>query len=414
MPPYKESLYAVLRLIKYTEDNYICQMVMGHQRRRKDYDFTPHNKCEVYKIIKKEQIEFFKEKGLLNIEYIDSKCIYCSDSIGYKYKINFTNFSKRGKLPHLFRGNPFVIQNIKKYLSINNSSLVLISKEYQNCKQKLKFVCKNHIDKGIQEIALDKIVHRNHECKYCAYENIGKQKQIRTDKIIKRCNELGIDYVGRYSFNGETWVKYICPEHYYKGIQKVAWYHLKTCVAKCPYCTGRYKTTNDFIKEMQQVNSDIEIIGEYIGSDFPVKCKCKKCKHIWSPIGRSLKYGQGCPVCKNSKGEKQILNFLTKQKIDFEIEKKFEDCKNARMLRFDFYLPTYNLCIEYDGEQHFSPIDFANKGSEWANSSFNQNQKRDEIKNQYCKNHNIQMLRIPYWEINNIENILSKNLGVKS
>ena len=55
------------------------------------------------------------------------------------------------------------------------------------------------------------------------------------------------------------------------------------------------------------------------------------------------------------------------------------------MLRFDFYLPTYNLCIEYDGEQHFSPIDFANKGSEWANSSFNQNQKRDEIKNQYCK-----------------------------
>lgn len=197
--------------------------------------------------------------------------------------------------------------------------------------------------------------------------------------------QLAIDYVGRYSFNGETWVKYICPEHYYKGIQKVAWYHLKTCVAKYPYCTGRYKTTNDFIKEMQQVNSDIEIIGEYIGSDFPVKCKCKKCKHIWSPIGRSLKYGQGCPVCKNSKGEKQILNFLTKQKIDFEIEKKFEDCKNARMLRFDFYLPTYNLCIEYDGEQHFSPIDFANKGSEWANSSFNQNQKRDEIKNQYCK-----------------------------
>lgn len=365
-------------------------------------------------ITKEEQIEFIRQKGLLNIEYINSKCIYCSDFVGYKYKINFSNFINRGKLPHLFRGNPFAVHNIKKYLFLNNSSLELINEEYNECKQKLKFVCKHHKDKGVQEITLDKIVHRNHGCKYCAYENTSKRTQISTETIIRRCNELGIDYVDRYSSNGETWVKYICPDHYYKGEQNVSWYHLKTCASKCPYCTGRYKTTDDFIKEMQGINSDIEIIGEYTGSEFPVKCKCKKCAHIWSPIGRSLKYGQGCPVCKNSKGEKQIYKFLTLHKIDFESEKTFEDCKNKRMLRFDFYLPTYNLCLEYDGEQHFNPIDFASKGTEWANSCFNQNRKRDEIKNQYCKKHNIKILRIPYWEINNIENILLEKLGVES
>lgn len=72
------------------------------------------------KIKKDEHINFLKENGLFIIKYINSKCIYCSDSMGYKYKINFINFFNRGKLPHIFRGNPFVIENIKKYLMIHH------------------------------------------------------------------------------------------------------------------------------------------------------------------------------------------------------------------------------------------------------------------------------------------------------
>lgn len=290
----------------------------------------------------------------------------------------------------------------------------MISKKYDNCKDNLKFICKYHKEKGIQEKTLDKIIHRNQGCKYCAYERLGKRTRISTDMIIKRCNELEIKYIDRYSFNGETWIKYICTKHKNKGVQNISWYHLKTCSFGCPHFYGKYKTTEDFITEIKTINSDIKIIGEYKGSEIPIKCQCIKCGHIWSPIGRSLKYGQGCPMCKSSKGEKRISNFLQSHKIKFESEMKFQNCKNERMLRFDFYLPDYNLCIEYDGEQHYKPVDFANKGHKWAVSLYEQNKERDKIKNQFCKNHNIQMLRIPHWELNNIENILSKKLGVKS
>lgn len=300
--------------------------------------------------------------------------------MGYKYKINFYTFSKNHKLPHLFNRNPFAIENIKNYLILHNSSLVLISEKYSDSRKKLDFVCKYHKDKGIQEKSLSKIVNRGHGCKYCAYEKLSKCVQINTDVIIQRCKELGIIYVDRYSFKGETWVNYICPEHESKGIQNISWSHLKTCSLKCPYCYGKYKNTEDFINEMKNINRDIEIIGQYNGSENPVKCKCKKCGHIWSPIGRSLKNKQGCPICKSSKGEKAIYDFLIKNNIDFIKEKKFEDCKNKRCLKFDFYLPLHNLCIEYDGEQHFMPVDFANKGYEWAKSLYNKNIERDNIK----------------------------------
>lgn len=75
------------------------------------------------------------------------------------------------------------------------------------------------------------------------------------------------------------------------------------------------------------------------------------------------------------------------------------------MLPFDFYLPEYNLCIEYDGEQHFKPVDFANKGREWADKQFEIRRTCDEIKTEYCKKNNIKLLRIPYFK--NIEEELN-------
>ena len=64
------------------------------------------------------------------------------------------------------------------------------------------------------------------------------------------------------------------------------------------------------------------------------------------------------------------------------------------------------LHIIYDGQQHYYPVDFANKGEKWATELYNKNIFRDNIKNDYCKKKNITMIRVPYWEINNIENIL--------
>ena len=354
--------------------------------------------------------KILSEFNLILIEYINSKNIIVEDNIGYKYKINLCNIKNRNKLPHLFKKNLFVIDNIKNYLKINDIELTLLSEEYVDCKHKLEFICNKHKDKGVQYKTLDDIINGKQYCRYCGIEKRGEKYRISNEVIQKRCDELGLIYVDRYIKNQETWVQFKCKTHLDKGIQDIGWYHLKTCAVGCAYCTGRYKTTEDFKKEMQNINPDIEIIGEYFGSEKSVKCKCKVCGYEWNPIGRSLKYGQGCPACTFSKGEIKIGKILDENKIKYTTQKTFDDCVYKEKLRFDFYLPYYNILIEYDGEQHFRPVDFANKGLEWATKIFEYNQIKDKIKNDYCKDNNIRLIRIPYWEFNNIETILASEI----
>ena len=76
-------------------------------------------------ITKEEKIDILKKCNLNNINYITTNCIYCSDTNNYKYKINFSNFLNRKKLPHLFKRNPFVIDNIKNYLHSVFDSIIL-------------------------------------------------------------------------------------------------------------------------------------------------------------------------------------------------------------------------------------------------------------------------------------------------
>lgn len=348
--------------------------------------------------------------NLTLIEYISSTNILVSDKIGYKYKINLCNIKNRNKLPHLFRNNPFVIDNIKNYLKINNIGLTILSKDYIDCRQKLEFICEKHKDKGVQYKTLASITDDKQYCRYCGIEKRGEKYRISDEVIQKRCDELNLIYVGRYVKNQETWVRFKCKIHLDKGIQDIGWYHLKTCAVGCAYCTGRYKTTEDFIKEMNEINSDIEIIGEYTGSENLVKCRCKICGHEWNPIGRSLRNGQGCPACTSSKGEIKVKHFLDNYGVKYITQKTFDDCIYKEKLRFDFYLPDYNMLIEYDGEQHFKPVDFANKGIAWANKIFEYNQIKDKIKNNYCENNNIKLVRIPYWEFNNIDTILASEI----
>ena len=92
-----------------------------------------------------------------------------------------------------------------------------------------------------------------------------------------------------------------------------------------------------------------------------------------------------------SYNEIYIAQILADNQINFEREKVFKNCKHIKSLRYDFYLPDYNLCIEYDGEQHYKPIEYF--GGETA---FKERQNNDRIKNKYCEDNNIGLIRIPY------------------
>ena len=98
-----------------------------------------------------------------------------------------------------------------------------------------------------------------------------------------------------------------------------------------------------------------------------------------------------CGCMKESHMEYYISQLLDDIGIDYVKEYKFDECKNQRALPFDFYLPTYKTVIEYDGKQHYYPIDFFG-GIEM----FTQREKNDLIKNQFCLHNNIKMIRLPY------------------
>lgn len=173
----------------------------------------------------------------------------------------------------------------------------------------------------------------------------------------------------------------------------------------CPKCAGNIKKTHEeYVKELHKCNPDIDVVGEYINAKTKILHRCKIDKHEWFIAPTNILLGQGCPQCQESKGERQIRQWLEEHDITYSYQKTFTDCKDKYVLPFDFFIAEYNLCIEFDGKQHFEPVDFSGDGKDLAIEKFSIVQKHDNIKNQYCKDNNIHLLRIPYYK--NIESEL--------
>ena len=123
----------------------------------------------------------------------------------------------------------------------------------------------------------------------------------------------------------------------------------------------------------------------------------------------------GCYGYMRSKGEQRIKNYCQKHNIYFEDQKQFKDCRNIIPLYFDFYLPDYNMCIEYNGRQHYNWNDVIflhNSNEEEKKKKFMIQQHRDNIKREYCKSKDIKLVEIGYWDFDNIEKILGDKLGI--
>ena len=114
---------------------------------------------------------------------------------------------------------------------------------------------------------------------------------------------------------------------------------------------------------------------------------------------------RGCPKCYQFKsiGEQKIRNYLDNRNIEYIPQKTFAPLNKSKY-RFDFYLPKYNIAIEYQGEQHFRDNGF-------FKDNLTAIQKRDEIKRNYCKENNIELLEIKYTELQNIDAILDSRFN---
>lgn len=173
----------------------------------------------------------------------------------------------------------------------------------------------------------------------------------------------------------------------------------------CKYCANNVKFTLDEIKEYIEKFEYKLLSTKYKNENDKLLIQCPK-GHIYKTNFRNFKHKDNrCPICKESKGERKISYVLDKLNIKYESQYKFKNCKYKQMLPFDFYLSKYNICIEYQGQQHYEQIEYF--GGE---KKFNIQKERDEIKRNYCKDNNIRLIEIPYWEYDNIEEILKREL----
>lgn len=123
------------------------------------------------------------------------------------------------------------------------------------------------------------------------------------------------------------------------------------------------------------------------------ECSCGNTTEV--SVGQLMRgHTLSCGCRHQSKWEIFIADYLTSLNIVFQQQKRFNDCTNKNqtcLLPFDFYLPNHNICIEYDGEHHFYPIEM------WGGyDKFLLTKENDAIKNEYCQNNNITLLRLPY------------------
>ena len=129
------------------------------------------------------------------------------------------------------------------------------------------------------------------------------------------------------------------------------------------------------------------------------ECLCD-CGNVSIVNGSNLRSGrtQSCG-CLASKGELKINKILNANKIKYESQKTFNNCRfnSNRMARFDFYISEFNYLIEYDGKQHFEPF-----GYDKDLNKFITTQEHDQFKNQWCKDNNIPLIRIPYTKLDTL------------
>lgn len=174
---------------------------------------------------------------------------------------------------------------------------------------------------------------------------------------------------------------------------------------RCPMCVGGVlKTQEQFEHEVYLlVGKEYKVVGKYQGQLTDIGMYHEECGNVIKvKPSKFLHRGTRCSECtRGSVGEREIKEYLDEEGEEYEYQKTFEGLTMKRDLRIDFYLPKYNLCIEFDGEQHYYPVKFFG-----GLDKFKKLKESDGLKNEYCEHNKINMLRIPYTELGNVGSII--------
>lgn len=378
-----------------------------------------NNKKYTYEEVKKYIESLGYELISKNYKNNQTKLIL-KDIFGYYYTISL-NKLKLNKKPRIVdKRNPYSIKNIKLWCKLNNKSFELVSKSYNKSDENLKWKCLNENCQEEFEIMWE-CIRQNIGCPYCSGVKVGLSNCLATKRpdLTKEWHPIKNNDLTPYDVtcgsNRKVW--WLCSKN-----NKHEW---KTEISSrnskkgCPYCSGQLPS-EDY--NLLVINSELCKEWDYIknkkkpeeytpNSGQKVWWICKECEYEWEAEIRSRNNSTGCPICNESKGEKVVRKILEdKNKIfisQYIFDNLFSDLGNP--LRFDFGVLDDNnnlkCLIEFDGKQHYEWI-----SGMMTKKEFEKLQYHDQLKNIYCQKHNIPLFRIPYWEFDNIKNILENYL----
>lgn len=262
-----------------------------------------------------------------------------------------------------------------------------------------------------QKSKRDKAIKNNKQL-FCSKECAKNIQKPKWNDIVALFNERGYILLSTEYVNAKTKLEYLCPEHLDEGVQGITYGNLKAGFG-CKFCGFERTTTArrapfEYVKEVFAKNDMILLEQEYVNANQPLKYICKHHPEMgvqYKCLANAHK--QHCPYCHKNKGESAIRTYLVEHDIKFIPQKTYDNLYgvNGGKLSYDFLLPEYNLLIEFQGEQHETPIEFF--GGE---DQFKIQQEHDYRKREYAKQYKINLLEIWYYDLNNIEKILNEHL----
>lgn len=324
-----------------------------------------------------------------------------------------TRWSSNNKEWYIAKG--YVFTKIRDKLIVNAEDLM------ESSGVKVKVEC--DYCKLVNTISYEKYIHsikkyKNYACRSCVGKrcaDVTKEKRQNNlyKKVIKLASDLNYKILTtkKEILNNRTYIEYICSNGH-KNKMKIANFLSNKRCSDCKNNERRdlYKLSDSEVEKRIIENGGIwKNKGEYINRCYKnLKIECPSCKtdFLTSLFLFTQHGGQLCEECLSkitSVGEQKIKNYLDKHNIYYIREKWFDDCRDKYPLPFDFYIPSTNTIIEFDGRQHFSETNF-------FSYEYKKIHNHDEIKNEYCKNKNIHLIRIPYWNISKIDGILDKSI----
>ena len=299
----------------------------------------------------KEQFIYDSKKKYLQYDY--SKVIYINNDTNIILKCNIHNIEffikPRSHLSEKTGGCPECSKNSKRVKSkkvqikptkefIKESKEIFGDKfDYSKCKyngayEEIVLKCKKH-NNTFSVIARNHLKASSGGCKFCKFDNQSKIKSLTLEEVIDKCKKHPM--ANSFDFN---------------------------------------KT-------------------KYFGSQKKMKIFCRKHGYFTILPDNFYNKYQNCPKCKpKSKGEMYLMNILNKENIKYDYQKSYSDLVDERKLSYDFYLPEYNLLIEYNGKQHYAFYERYHR----TIHGFHKQLHHDWLKRKYAKSNNINLLIINY------------------